>query len=115
MAHLKLVHDKDADAKALGMKIANSNKSITNGAIAHYGDIVKADYQEGICGHIEWTATPLVTAAQNINRIATRALEVGATYDDQARALRAVHEIMKESLYEYFKLLEIKRSDHEDQ
>ena len=57
----------------------------------------------------------MVTAAQNINRIAIRALEVGATYDDQARALRAVHEIMKESLYEYFKLLEIKRSDHEDQ
>lgn len=113
MSHLKLISSNDDTPKVLGMKIAKSDKSITNGAIAHYGDIVKANYQEGICGHIEWTATPLVTAAQNISIYCERALKVGATYDDQARALRAIREIMKDSLYEYGKLLEIKRLDHE--
>lgn len=110
---LKLVYSNDDNPKALGMKIAKSNKSITNGAIAKYGDIVKADYQEGIVGHIEWTASPLVTAARNINIYCERALKVGATYDDQARALRAIREIMKDSFCEYEKLLEIKRTDHE--
>ena len=113
MPHLKLVHDKDADAKALGMKITNSNKSITNGAVAKYGCIDIAEYPETVVGHIEWTATPLVTAAHNINRIATRGLKAGTSYEDQAKALRAIREIMKDSLYEYGKLLEIKRLDHE--
>ncbi|GJM00214.1 MAG: hypothetical protein DHS20C07_18930 [Methyloligella sp.] len=110
---IKLVYSNDDSPKALGMKIAKSNKSITNGAIAKYGDIVKADYQEGICGHIEWTATPLVTAAENISRIASRGLKVGTSYEDQAKALRAIREIMKDSFYEYINLLEIKRLDHE--
>lgn len=110
---LKLVHSNDDTPKALGMKIAKSDKSITNGAIAKYGDIVKADYQEGICGHIEWTASPLVTAAQNVNRIAIRGLRRDTPPEEQATALRAIREIMKDSFYEYSKLLEIKRLDHE--
>jgi hypothetical protein len=109
---LKLVHSSDSP-KALGMKIAKSNKSITNGAIAHYGPIVKADYQEGIVGHIEWTASPLVIAARNVSRISLRGLRHNTTYEEQAKALKAIREIMAEALSNYQDLLEIKRTDHE--
>lgn len=101
------------DGKALGKKLAETEHSISNGAVAYYGDIVKADYQEGICGHIEFTATPLVIAAENIDHIAQRALRLDVTFDMQASALRAIREIAKESLNQYSKLLEMKRTDHE--
>lgn len=110
---LKLVHSNDDNPKALGMKIAKSNKSITNGAIAKYGDIVKAEYQEGICGHIEWTVSPLASAARNATAYALEALRAGRTQDDQMKALRIIRELLLDGAYEYEKLLEIKRLDHE--
>lgn len=113
MSHLKLISSNDDTPKALGMKIAKSNKSITNGAIAKYGDIVRADYQEGIVGHIEWTADPLVIAARNVSRISLRGLRHDTTYEEQAKALKAIREIMAEALSNYQDLLEIKRTDHE--
>ncbi len=113
MSHLKLISSNDDTPKALGMKIAKSNKSITNGAIAKYGDIVRADYKEGIVGHIEWTADPLVIAARNVSRISLRGLRHDTTYEEQAKALKAIREIMAEALSNYQDLLEIKRTDHE--
>ncbi len=113
MSHLKLISSNDDTPKALGMKIAKSNKSITNGAIAKYGDIVRADYQEGIVGHIEWTADPLVIAARNVSRISLRGLRQDTTYEEQAKALKTIREIMAEALSNYQDLLEIKRTDHE--
>lgn len=116
------------DGKALGKQLAKSDHSISNGAVAKiiepnaskaekdkrvYGDLVSSDYQEGICGHIEFTATPLVIAAENIELIAQRALRIDVTFDMQASALRAIREIAKESLNQYSKLLEMKRTDHE--
>ena len=112
MSHLKLVTSNDSP-KALGMKIARSDQSITNGAIARYGDIVKADYQEGICGHIEWTVSPLANAAKNATSYALAALQSGRTQEDQMKALRIIRELLIDGAYEYEKLLEIKRTDHE--
>lgn len=110
---LKLVHNKDADAKALGKKITQRDKSITNGAISKYGDIVKADYQEGICGHIEWTVSPLAHAANNATAYALDALKAGRTLEDKNKALRIMRETLLRGLDQYEDLLEIKRLDHE--
>ena len=110
---IKLADTPRGQSKALGKHFETTDKSITNGAIAHYGDIVKADYQEGIVGHIEWTADPLVIAARNVSRISLRGLRHNTTYEEQAKALKAIREIMAEALSNYQDLLEIKRTDHE--
>ncbi|MBO6550729.1 MAG: hypothetical protein JJ964_14055 [Rhizobiales bacterium] len=110
---IKLADTPQGQSKALGKHFETTDQSITNGAIAHYGNIVKADYQEGICGHIEWTVSPLANAANNAANIALDALKLGRTQDDQMKALRIIRELLLDGAYEYEKLLEIKKSDHE--
>lgn len=113
MSHLKLIHSQDENSKALGMKLAKTNKSITNGAIAHYGDIVKEDYLSGICGHIEWTASTLKHEATNAAAYALMALEADRSVEEKDKLLRMIREGLLRGLDRYKDALEIKRLDHE--
>ncbi len=110
---IKLADTPQGQSKALGKHFETTDQSITNGAIAHYGNIVKADYQEGICGHIEWTASTLKHEATNAAAYALMALEAGRTVEEKDKLLRMIREGLFRGLDRYKDALEIKRLDHE--
>lgn len=110
---IKLADTPQGQSRALGKHFENTNECITNGAIAHYGDIVRADYLSGICGHIEWTASTLKHEATNAAAYALMALEAGRSVEEKDKLLRMIREGLLRGLDRYNDALEIKRLDHE--
>ena len=110
---IKLADTPRGQSKALGKHFETTDKSITNGAIAHYGDIVKEDYLSGICGHIEWTASTLKHEATNAAAYALMALEADRSTEEKDKLLRMIREGLLRGLDRYKDALEIKRLDHE--
>jgi len=110
---IKLADTPQGQSKALGKHFKTTDQCITNGAIAHYGDIVKADYLSGICGHIEWTTSSLQNEANNAAAYALMALKAGRSIEEKDAVLRMIREGLLRGLDHYKDALEIKRTDHE--
>jgi len=122
MPHLTLVHSQDKNAKALGKKLAKTDKSISDGAVTKlagkaeediktYGDIVSDDYKPPIMGHIDWVVSPLLGNALMAKEIAAKGIDHNLSKGELIRHLEAIRGLMIDGVYEYHQLYDIKKQD----
>lgn len=96
-------------AKKCKEMLAKEQKPI--GVVAKY----LPEDKNTVIEHIQWTAEPLVKLANDCHRIAYKSINPDMKAGERLLSMESIRGLCIDAVYDYNKLLDIKRTDGEDQ